>query len=155
MRDTVGRRSGIDRLPGVADEDDGGAPRRVPRALSAACAILGLETLGLLVVAGIVVGEAVSEKHGSLVRSLLGAAFGVVGAAVLAACARGLLRLRPAARTPVVVLQLLTLPIGYTIAFDDDNAAAGGPILLAALAVLYLLFTPPVRAVLDREEPVR
>jgi hypothetical protein len=25
--------------------------------------------------------------------------------------------------------------------------------LLAALAVIYLLFTPPVRAVLDREDP--
>ncbi len=139
----------------MADEDDPATPHQVPRALTAACAILGLQALGLLGAAGVLVGEAVSENHGSLARSLLGAAFGVGAAAVLALCARGLLRLRPAARTPVVVLQLLTLPIGYTIAFDNNNAAAGGPILLAALAVLYLLFTPPVRAVLDREEPAR
>jgi len=28
-------------------------------------------------------------------------------------------------------------------------------VLIVALAVLYLLFTPPVRAVLDRPEPTR
>jgi hypothetical protein len=137
----------------VADADDP-APQ-VPRPLTIACMIIGLEALGLLVATGVLVAKAVSESHGSLARALLGAAFGVLGAAVLALCARGLLRLRPAARTPVVVLELLTLPIGYTIAFDDGEVGYGGPILIAALAVLYLLFTPPARAVLDREEPSR
>jgi hypothetical protein len=55
----------------------------------------------------------------------------------------------------MVVLQILAVPVGYQIAFDSERPAWGGPILLAALAVLYLLFTPPVRAVLDRPEPTR
>jgi hypothetical protein len=65
-------------------------------------------------------------------------------------CARGLFRLRPAARTPAVVIQLLALPVSYSLAFQAGRVDYGAPILLSALAVIYLLFTPPVRAVLDR-----
>ncbi|MDT4915130.1 MAG: hypothetical protein QOC66_4258 [Pseudonocardiales bacterium] len=136
-------------------EEDGDAELRPPRPLLIACAILGLEVLGLLVVAGFVIANAGGAAHDNVLRALLGAAFALGGAAALALCTRGLLRLRPAARTPVVVLQLLVLPVAYTIAFQADHAAYGGPMLVAALAVIYLLFTPPVRAVLDREEPVR
>jgi hypothetical protein len=74
---------------------------------------------------------------------------------VLALCARSLLRLRPAARTPVVVIEVLALPVSYSLAFQADRVEYGGPILVGALAVLYLLFTPPVRAVLDRDIPRR
>ena len=72
---------------------------------------------------------------------------------MLGLCARGLLRLRPAARTPVVVLQVLAVPVSYSLAFQAGRVGYGGPIFVAALAMLYLLFTPPVRAVLDREPP--
>jgi hypothetical protein len=133
---------------------DGEADEQAPRPLLIACVILGLEILGLLVVAGFAVGQAGSAAHHDVLRGLLGGAFALLGAAAIALCVRGLLRLRPAARTPVVVLQLLTLPIGYTIAFQAGHPGYGGPILLAALAVLYLLFTPPVRAVLDRQDPL-
>jgi hypothetical protein len=43
--------------------------------------------------------------------------------------------------------------VSYSLAFQANRVEYGGPIIVAALAVLYLLFTPPVRAVLDREEP--
>jgi hypothetical protein len=121
--------------------------------LVVACVILGLEAIGLLVLAGVLVADTVTGSPGNVARALLGAAFAIVGAGVLWLCVRGLLHLRPAARTPVVVLQLLVLPVSYTIAFQADLVGYGGPMMLAALAVLYLLFTPPVRAVLDREEP--
>jgi hypothetical protein len=134
--------------------DGDGTPAEPPRPLVAACAILGLEALGLVVVAGIAVAHAGSAAHHHWLRAVLGGAFALVGAVALALCAHGLLRLRPAARTPVVVLQLLVLPVSYTIAFQADQPAYGGPMLLAALAVIYLLFTPPVRAVLDREDPL-
>jgi hypothetical protein len=51
----------------------------------------------------------------------------------------------------MVVLQLLALPVGYSLAFQAGRVGYGGPILVAALVVLYLLFTPPARAALDRE----
>jgi hypothetical protein len=125
----------------------------VPRPLVIACAIVGLEILGLLSAAVVLLAKAITGSPSSLARALLGAAFAVLGGAVLALCARGLLRLRPAARTPVVVLQLLAIPVSYSLAFQANRVEYGGPIIVAALAVLYLLFTPPVRAVLDREEP--
>lgn len=123
--------------------------------LRLACAVLGLEVLALLAAAAVLIVKSATESPDSLARALLGAAFAVLGAVVLALCARGLLHLRPAARTPVVVLQLLALPVAYTLAFQADRPAYGAPILLAALAVLYLLFTPPARAVLDRPDPPR
>ena len=53
--------------------------------------------------------------------------------------------------TPIVVIQLLAIPVSYSLAFQAGRVGYGGPILIAALSVIYLLFTPPVRAALDRE----
>ena len=49
----------------------------------------------------------------------------------------------------------VAVPVGYQLWFDSERPEWGGPIFFAALAVLYLLFTPPVRALLNREEPGR
>ena len=127
----------------------------VPRPLRIACVILGLEALALLAAAGVLIAKTITGDPASVARALLGAALAVLGAAVLALCARGLLHLRPSARTPVVVLQMLALPVSYSLAFQAGLVGYGGPILVAALAVLYLLFTPPVRAVLNRPDPFR
>ena len=87
----------------------------------------------------------------SLGRALLDAAFALAAAALLGVGARGLFRLSPAARTPVLVVQFLAIPVSYSLAFQADRVGYGGPILIAALAVIYLLFTPPARAALDRD----
>jgi hypothetical protein len=126
---------------------------RPPRPLVVACAIVALESLGLLVAAAIVLIKTATGTPDSLGRALLDAAFALLGAVVLGLGARGILHLRPAARSPVLLLQLLAVPVGYVLAFQADRVAYGGPILVAALAVAYLLFTPPVRAALDREPP--
>jgi hypothetical protein len=63
---------------------------------------------------------------------------------------RNLVRLRPAARSPAVVIEALALPVSYSLAIQAGRVAYGAPIMLSALAVIYLLFTPPVREVLDR-----
>lgn len=119
--------------------------------MRAACVILLVEALALLGIAVFYVGATVFGTPNSIARALWGAALAFVGALALAGCARGLYTLRPSARTPVVVLQLLALPVSYTLAFQAGRAEYGGPILVAALAVLYLLFTPPARAALDRD----
>jgi hypothetical protein len=134
---------------------DAASPPELPRALKIASVIIGIEALGLVAAAGWLVAKTITGTPNSLGRALLGAALALCGAAALALCARGLLRLRPAARTPIVVLELLAIPVSYSLAFQADKVGYGGPILIAALAVLYLLFTPPARAVLDREEPSR
>jgi hypothetical protein len=126
---------------------------RVPAQVRAAVVIVGLQAVAFAGGAAVLVVKTVVGRPDSVARALLGAAFAVLGAAVLGSCARGLLALRPAARTPVVVIQLLALPVGYSLGFQAGLLAYGAPILVSALAVLYLLFTPPARKALDRERP--
>jgi hypothetical protein len=117
-----------------------------------ACGIIALQVLALLAAAAIVLVKAATQKSQSVAGAVLLAAIALAGAAALAYCARALLRLRPSARTPVLVIEALALPVSYSLAFQAGRVGYGGPILVGALAVLYLLFTPPVRAVLDRED---
>ena len=130
-------------------------PASVPRPLRIACALIALQALGLLVATVVLLVDSLVGHPTDRASALLGAAFAFVAALAFGLGARGLLRLRPAARTPVVVLEVLTVPVAYRVAVDSGRYAYGGPILLVALAVLYLLFTPPARAVLDREDPIR
>ena len=139
--------------PATTGEAPEGAAEAVPGSLKAACGLLGLEAFGLLVGAAVLLVDTVTGHPTDRASALLTVAFAVGGALALGFGARGLLRLRPAARTPIVVLQVLAVPVGYQLAFDSERPEWGWPILLVAVAVLYLLFTPPVRAVLDRPEP--
>ncbi len=125
-------------------------PDRVPGQLRAAAGLVVLECLGLLAAGAVLVAKTLTGHPDLVARAVSGTAFAVAGAVALALAARGLLRLRPAARTPIVVLQLLALPVAYSLAFQAARIEYGGPILLVAVAVLYLLFTPPARAALDR-----
>ena len=120
-----------------------------PRALRAAVRIVWLESVALVAAAVLLLVKAATGHPDSVGRAVFGAALALFGAAVLAVGARGLAAARPAARTPVVMLQLLALPVGFSLGLQAGRIGYGGPILLAALAVLYLLFTPPVRAALD------
>ncbi|MGN6608846.1 MAG: hypothetical protein ACTHMS_17775 [Jatrophihabitans sp.] len=129
--------------------DDGPAPGP----LRAAALIVLLEALALLGVAGFLVVNTIVGSPSKVSAALLEAAGALAGAAVLAAGARGLLRQRPASRSPVVVLQIIALPVAYSLGIQAHRIAYGGPILVAAIAVLYLLFTPPARAALAREPP--
>jgi hypothetical protein len=122
-----------------------------PPQVRAAVVVIGVEAFALLVLVGVLLTKSATGSPNSLARALLLAALALVGAGALAAAGRSLLRLRPAARTPIVVLQLLALPVSYSLAFQAHRIGYGGPILLAALAVLYLLFTPAAREALDRE----
>jgi hypothetical protein len=51
----------------------------------------------------------------------------------------------------VVVLELVALPVSYSLTFQAHLVGYGAPILVSAVAVLYLVFTPASRAILDRE----
>jgi hypothetical protein len=123
----------------------------LPPALRAAVAVVGVQAVGLLGLALFLVAKTLVSTTASVAGALLGAGFAVLGGLILGACARGLRHARPAARTPVVVLELLSLPVGYSLAFQAGRVAYGAPILVLAVTVLYLLFTPPARALLDRE----
>jgi len=129
--------------------EDGSQP---PRPLVLACGVIGLQALALVAAAVIVLAKAATQKSTTLGGALLLAAIALGGAAALVLCARALLRLRPAARSPAVVIEALALPVSYSLAIQAGRVAYGAPIMLSALAVIYLLFTPPVRDVLDRAD---
>ncbi|PWW23057.1 hypothetical protein JD79_02222 [Geodermatophilus normandii] len=69
---------------------------------------------------------------------------GIFGAA-LAAAAVGLRRLSAWARGPVVVLQILLGLFGYSTAFPGGQPLLGIPLIVLAVAELYLLATPEAR----------
>ncbi len=127
----------------------GDAP--IPIQLRAASAVVVVQGLALFGAAAVLVVKTIAGHPDDVLRALLGAAMALLGAVILVSCARGLLAQRPAARTPVVVLELLALPVSYSLGFQAGLPAYGVPIMFSALAVLYLLFTPAARAVLDHD----
>ena len=122
----------------------------VPKEIRNAALVILVEALGLLVACGVLISKTITGHPNSLGRALLDAAFPLLGAIVLVLCARGIVRLRPSARTPVVLIQLLALPVAFDMWFQAGLVQYGAPILFAALVVLYLLFTPAARDALDR-----
>lgn len=131
--------------------EDRREPEQVPGPLRAAIALILVESAALLGAAAYLVYATIVGRPGEAARALLGAAIALAAAAGLALAARSLGRLRPAARSPIVVVQLLALPVSYSLGFQAGRIGFGGPIMGIALAVLFLLFTPPARAALDRD----
>jgi hypothetical protein len=127
--------------------------RVVPTQLRVAAGVACVQAAGLFAAAVVLVVKTVGGHPDSVGRALFGAAMALLGTLVLLACVRGVLALRWAARTPMVVIELLALPVSYSLAFQAGRVGYGAPILISALAVLYLLFTPPARAALDHELP--
>jgi hypothetical protein len=126
--------------------------REVPGQIRAAAVLVGLEALALLVAAVVLLVKTVTQSAEDTTAALLEAALALLGAVVLYFGARGLLALKQSARTPIIVLQLLALPVAYSLGFQAGLMIYGGPILIAALATLYLLFTPPARAALEHRD---
>lgn len=121
-----------------------------PPAVRAAAALVALQAAALLVTALVLIALTFVHSTTRLWAALAIAGFAVLGAAVLWLCARGLLALRPSARSPVVLLEVIALPVGYDLGFQGGRLLVAVPILAVAVAVLVLLFTPAARSALDR-----
>jgi hypothetical protein len=136
----------------VTDRDDqlDNDPDAVPPTVRAAAALVSVEVAALLVGAVVLGVMAAVRTTTRLWAALAIIAFALVGAAVLALCARGLIALRPSARSPIILVQLLALPVGYSLGFQGGRPAVATPILIVAIAVLVLLLTPSARRALDR-----
>ncbi len=122
----------------------------LPQTVRVAAGITAAEALALI-------GAAIALIVLTIVHTTtrLWAAFAIVGFALLAAailllCARGLMHLTPAARSPVILLQLLAVPVAFSLGFQAGRLLIAGPILLCSVAVLVLLLTPSARRALDR-----
>ncbi|MEP6851954.1 MAG: hypothetical protein ABJA87_04765 [bacterium] len=140
-------RAGDDPAAGAADRPAGVA---VPGEIRLVAAVLALQASGLVIIAVVLVTKTLIGDPRRVAGALSAVALAVAAAAILLFAARSLLRLRPGLRTPVIVLELLALPVGYSLGFQAGRMGYAAPLLLSAVLVLYLLFTPAVRALLDR-----
>jgi hypothetical protein len=130
--------------PQVEARDRAAAPA-APRSLRWAALVVALEALGALAGAAATVWFAVTGQVSSTKNAMGIVAVAVVGAVLLAACARGLWRAASWARGPVVAFQLILALIGYTAAFQYGAPPVGIPLLVLAAAELYFLATPEAR----------
>jgi hypothetical protein len=126
--------------------EPGGPGDGPPATVRLAALVAAVEGAALLGLGLFYLGKTAVDRPDSYGRALFGALFAVAGGALLLLLARGLRRLRGWARSPVIVLQILACPVGYSLAFQAGLPGYGGPILLLAAAELYLLFTPEARA---------
>jgi hypothetical protein len=116
------------------------AAPRPPRPVRLAAALVAVEGVGLVVLALVEVISTVVAEAASVSLALTTAAFAAATGALLLWLARALAELRNAARTPVVVIQLLALPIGWNLIGTSGRPELGLPVLVLGVAVLSLLF---------------
>jgi hypothetical protein len=144
------RRSLADRVLGATAEPVAPKPPKEPaepaaRSVRWAALVVAVEAFVILVVAGyLAVRTAAGDAESN--RGAWGlVVFALLGAALLAACARGLWRLASWSRGPVVAVQLLLGALGLTAAFSYEHPEVGIPMLVPVAVVLYLLATPEAR----------
>lgn len=111
-----------------------------PRPVLAAAALVTVEGVALLGFAVVSVVLTALDEAGSVSLALGGALLLAAFGAVLFWLARKLRELRPPARSPVVAVQVVGLPIGWTLTTTNGRPEIGLPILAVVLAVLVLLF---------------
>lgn len=130
------------------------AVKRAPGAIAGeirwAAVLVLFQAAGLLAGALFIGVQTALGRADDVGRALSDAGFALGGAVLLAVLARAVGRLAAAARTPLIVLEMLALPIGYSLAFPSGRPGWGAVVLVGALAVLGLLLTPAARAQLQR-----
>lgn len=122
----------------------------VPDTVRYAAWVVFAQAAALGVITVVLVVLAVVHSSQRLWAALAIAGFALLGALICYLCGRGLLALRPTARSPIVLLELLALPVGFSLGVQAGRPLAGIPVLVSALAVLALLFTPTARTALNR-----
>ncbi|HVA61682.1 MAG TPA: hypothetical protein VNG13_14275 [Mycobacteriales bacterium] len=117
-------------------------PRSTP--LDAAAVLVGVEGLALLVGSGDYLARIVVGRPHDVVTAVFGGALGVVAAAALLWLVRPLRAGRRFARSPVVLLELLAVPVAAGL-LQGGKAGIAAAVGAPALAVLGLLATPSAR----------
>jgi hypothetical protein len=123
-----------------------------PRAVRLAGLVTALPGLGLLVFGVIVL---VARGGSSAPRNNVAAeaAFYLVFALAVLGCAAGLALGHTWARSPGVVIALITAGTGWYLAVPSGQPGLGVPVIVVGLLILVLLFRQPARAwALGQEE---
>jgi hypothetical protein len=136
--------------PSDPDGSSPADPRDVPGEVRLAAGTMLLQACGLVLATLVLLVKTAGGSADNLGRAFSDLGFAALGAVGLALAARALLRLNVSVRTPVLLLEVLALPVGYSLGIQAGRYYYGVPILVTAVAVIYLLFTPPARRIFDR-----
>ena len=126
------------------------APPREPATLRFAVWLLAGETVVLLAVLIFLLYEAVTGAADTAQGALAVTLYTAVVAAILGGLAWALHRRRGWARGPAIVVQMLLIPIGYTMA-TSGLPALGVPVILVGLVGAGTLLAPATRAAIGRK----
>lgn len=121
----------------------------VPPSVRRASVLLLAESAALFAAGVSVLALAAIHDTTRLWAAFVIAFFALGGGAFLLFASRGLSRLQAAYRSPVVLVQLLAIPVAIGLV-QGGRWFVGLPILALAVAVIVLLFRADARAELDR-----
>lgn len=130
-------------MPGLIEKD---ALRTAPRELVGAAGLAALEGVVLIGLGILLIVKTATSHPSSVFGALSGALLALLAAAALIFLAARVVQERRWARTPIVVLQVLWLPVGFSLAFQAGRPEYGVPLLVAALGTLALFAAPAARA---------
>ena len=123
-----------------------GNSQSAPREVLGAAGLAAVEGVVLVGLGVLLVVKTATGHPNNVLGALSGALLALIAAASLLVLARLVLRLRRWARTPIVVLQIVALPVGFSLTFQAGLPGYGAPLLLMALAILVLFAMPAARA---------
>lgn len=133
-------------------EGDDNPPTRAPASVLRAAAIVALEGVAVVALGPILlIGGILMSRPESLSRAWAEVVIAIAAGALILFLARALSQVAGWSRAPVVVIQILAVPVGYSLAFPSEQPLYGIPILAAAATVLYLLFTPESKLAFFRD----
>ncbi len=134
-----GSRSGKGSGKGSGRGGSTGASSAVPAPLRWLVVVVTAEGVALTLLAAVYTARVIGGAPQDRGVALFGAGIGVAGGLVLLLLARGLWRRRRAALAPLVLLQLLAMPVGFSL-LKAGEVAIGLAVVVPAAVTLGLLF---------------
>lgn len=134
-----------DESPDRAPDAGGEARHGIPRSLRQAAVLTAVEGVAVIFGGAFWLVRSLVDTPTNLGASLAGAVFAILAGALLLRLALGIARVEGWSRSPLVALQIVFLPVGFTLAFQADQPVYGVPVLVLCLSILYLVFTPEGR----------
>jgi hypothetical protein len=117
-------------------------PDEVSRELRIAAVLVLVQAAALAVLVVVLSVKALTGHPHNLGGALGIAGFALLGAVILGLCGRGLQRGLRTSVSPVIVIEVPAAAVGFSLGIQAGRPGYGLPILLSALAVLALLFSP-------------
>ncbi len=122
-----------------------------PIQIRAAAAIAAVQTVGVLVLATVVI---LARRDADLKWSVVTAAYFLVIALLLAAVSRGLLRGHRWARTPAIVAELIFALVGFYLALPSAQPVSGTVLIVIGGTAVGLLLSRPANDWISRFPPL-